>query len=80
MEFQILFNVLGSAALAVIGWFARMLWDADKELRSDLSKLREELPKTYVAKDDLDRRLDKIDAVLNEIWRELREKADKGGQ
>ena len=30
------------AAMAVMGWFMRILWDASKELRSDLSGLREE--------------------------------------
>ena len=79
-QWQTVINIIAGAALSVIGWFARILWDADRELRADLSKLREELPKTYVAKDDLDRRLDKIDNVLNQIWHELREKADKGGQ
>jgi antirestriction protein len=29
-----------------------MLWTASQELKADLAKLREELPKEYVSKDD----------------------------
>ena len=29
-----------------------MLWTASQELKADLAKLREELPKDYVVKDD----------------------------
>jgi cell division protein FtsL len=29
-----------------------MLWTASQELKADLAKLREELPKDYVSKDD----------------------------
>ena len=37
---------------SVFGWILRMLWTASQELKADLAKLREELPKDYVAKDD----------------------------
>jgi hypothetical protein len=59
---QDVLNLVGGIALTVIGWFARELWSAVKELKNDLGKLREELPKTYAQKD---------------IYQELRRKADK---
>jgi hypothetical protein len=37
---------------SVFGWVLRMLWTASQELKADLAKLREELPKDYVSKDD----------------------------
>ena len=39
-------------ALAALGWFARQIWDAIKELRTDLARLREDLPTRYVPKDE----------------------------
>ena len=69
---QSIINSLLGGALAALGWFARQIWDAIKELRADLARLREELPSRYVPKDEfhqfsaelfkkLDRIEDKID-------------------
>jgi antirestriction protein len=52
METQSLLNLLFSSAGLILGWFLRELWAAVKELKADLAKLREELPKEYVVKDD----------------------------
>jgi hypothetical protein len=52
MDTQSLLNLLFSSAGLILGWFLRELWAAVKELKGDLAKLREELPKEYVAKDD----------------------------
>ena len=35
------------------------------------------LPEKYVAKIDIEKRFDRIDATLNAIWGELKQKADK---
>lgn len=74
---QSFLNYLYGAIMAALGWFAKTLWDADKELRTDLARLREELPQRYVLKDDIDKRFDKIDRVLEQIWAEIKTKADK---
>jgi hypothetical protein len=52
MDTQSLLNLLFSSAGLILGWFLRELWAAVKDLKSDLAKLREELPKEYVVKDD----------------------------
>jgi uncharacterized UPF0160 family protein len=52
MDTQSLLNLLFSSAGLILGWFLRELWAAVKDLKGDLAKLREELPKEYVAKDD----------------------------
>jgi uncharacterized UPF0160 family protein len=52
MDTQSLLNLLFSSTGLILGWFLRELWAAVKELKSDLAKLREELPKEYVQKDD----------------------------
>ena len=49
---QGLLNIIIMTVGSVFGWVLRMLWTASQELKADLAKLREELPKDYVAKDD----------------------------
>ena len=77
MAFQDMLNLVGGVALTVIGWFARELWSAVKELKNDLGKLREELPKTYAQKDDVKEGFKEIREMLTDIYQELRRKADK---
>jgi len=50
-KYQTIINICAGSALAIMGWFARTLWDAVQELKQDLSKLWEELAKDYVPKD-----------------------------
>jgi hypothetical protein len=77
MDSQTLYNLIGGAAIAAGGWFARELWGAVKELRSDLHSIEVDLPKTYVAKDDLDKRMTHIEDMFQRIYDKLDGKADK---
>ena len=77
MDWQILADIGGGSALAVLGWFARELWSAVKGLQRDIAKLREELPKTYVAKDDFSEFRRELMAVLSRIETKIDGKADK---
>jgi hypothetical protein len=77
MDTQAIFNLIGGAAIAVGGWFARELWGAVKELRADLHKLEVELPRGYVLKDDLDKRMEHIEDMFQRIYDKLDHKADK---
>jgi len=77
METQVVINVVLSAALAALGWFARELWDAVKELKVDLGKLREDLPRFYVAKEDYRRDIDELKDICKQIFNKLDAKADK---
>jgi len=63
--------------MSVIGWFARVLWYAVDELKKDLSKLREELPKEYVARDDYRQDVRELKEMLNKLFDRLDAKADK---
>ena len=65
-------------AVGVVGWFTRSLWDADKELRDSLSKLREEMPRTFVLRDDYKTDMVEIKSLLRDIRQALDGKADKG--
>ena len=77
MEYQSLINTGAGIAFTVAGWFAREMWTAVKELKSDLAKLREELPKTYVTRDDNREDIREIKEMLGKIFDKLDGKADK---
>jgi hypothetical protein len=74
---QDLINLAFGAASSVLGWFARELWSAVKELKSDLSKLREELPRIYVVRDDYKTDIREIKEMLTKLFDRLDNKADK---
>jgi len=76
-EYQNLIDMIGGIFLAVFGWFARELWGAVKELRKDLSTLESNLPKEYVLKVDLDKRMTHIEDMFQRIYDKLDGKADK---
>jgi hypothetical protein len=77
MDFQTVINVGAGASLAVMGWFARELWGAVKELRTDLSRLREELARDYITKHDFKDAVREIRDVLDRIENKIDRKADK---
>jgi hypothetical protein len=77
MDFQTVINVGAGASLAVMGWFARELWGAVKELRTDLSRLREELARDYITKDDFKDAMREIRDALQRIENKLDQKQDK---
>lgn len=74
---QTLLNWVYGGVMTALGWFGRVLWEADRELRQDLSKLREDLPKQYVAKDDYREDVRDIKQMLEKIFDRLETKADK---
>lgn len=77
MENQHLINALLGVGMAVGGWFAREMWSLVKELKSDLAKLREDLPKEYVIRSDYREDIRDIKAMLAKIFEKLEAKADK---
>ena len=77
VEFQNLINIGLGAVLTVAGWLMRELWGAVKELQRDLSKLEAALPKEYVLKDDLDKRMQHIEDMFQRIYDKLDGKVDK---
>ena len=77
MENQHLINALIGGGFAILGWFARELWAAVKELKADLAKLREDLPRDYVIRSDYREDIRDIKAMLAKIFEKLENKADK---
>lgn len=77
MDSQSILNIVLSSASLVLGWFLREMWSAVKELKSDLAKLREELPKDYVARDDYRQDIREFKEMLNKLFDRLDTKVDK---
>ena len=77
MEVQTIINSIAGLAFTALGWFARELWSAVKELKGDLAKLREEIPKQYVPKDDFKDAVHEIKQLLINISNKLDNKVDK---
>lgn len=77
MDYQSLLNAALVLVSTVTGWFARELWAAVKDLKADLSKLREDLPKTYVVKDDYREDIRDLKDMIGKIFDKLDNKSDK---
>jgi hypothetical protein len=77
MDTQSLINLAAGAALTALGWFAREVWGAVGELRRDLHQIEVNLPKEYVQKIDLDKRMTHIEDMFQRIYDKLDAKADK---
>jgi hypothetical protein len=74
---QSIINLVFVLISAIMGWFAREMWSAVKELKTDLAKLREQLPQTYVVKDDYRDDIREIRDMLGKIFDKLDHKLDK---
>ena len=70
-------NLALGAALAVAGWFARILWEAVQSMKTDIHQIEVDLPIHYVRKDDMDKRMDHIEDMFKRIYDKLDGKADK---
>lgn len=77
METQAIINFVLLSAVGVGGWFAREVWDAVKDLREDLHEIETNLPKEYVLRVDLDKRMDHIEAMFQRIYDKLDTKVSR---
>lgn len=73
---QMLIGLIGIAC-AVLGWFARELYNATQALRKDLSALEVKISSEYIRYDRLQDALKPIMDSLHEIKQTLQHKADK---
>lgn len=84
MDFQFIINLGGAAALGVMGWFARQLWDSVKELKNDIAGIRLHVSESYVKKSEvdsfkqeMDKRFDRVEMLLDRLFDRLDQKVDK---
>jgi len=77
MDMQTVYNLLGGAALAVFGWFARELWGAVKALQKDLHEMEIQVSTTYVTREDYRADMREVKDMLGKIFDRLDNKQDK---
>ncbi len=77
MDTQNIINIVAAVSIGSGGWFARELWGAVKDLRQKVHEIEVDLPKSYVSKADIDKRMDHIETMFQRIWDKLDGKADK---
>jgi len=77
MDWQNIINLLGGAALTVVGWFARQLWDAVQKLKADVSQLELSISENYVKKDDFKDGIKELKEMLGKIFDKLDSKQDR---
>jgi hypothetical protein len=77
MDWQTLINIGAGSILAVIGWFARELWDMVRDLKNAIHKIEVDLPRHYVRKEDINARFDRIEQLLDKVYERLDQKADR---
>ena len=77
MTGQELFNYVGGALLTVLGWLGRQLWDAVAELKKDVKQLEIDLPTSYVSKDTMKARFDRIEDMIMRLGDKIDGKVDK---
>jgi hypothetical protein len=85
---QTLFNWVVGVCGFLGGWVLKVIWDAIKELKSDIRQIERDLPEVYVRKDDFKEAVrdikqdmkegfNKIDNTLGLIFKKLENKEDK---
>ena len=77
MDVQEIINILLGIAMSVTGWFARELWSAVQTLKENLYKLREEIAKDYMPKEDFYSFKNELFTALRRIEDKLEKKEDK---
>jgi len=77
MEIQTIINVIAGAILTVLGWFAREIWGAIKELQRDMREIEINLPTNYVKKEDFSKSLTEIKELCDKIFEKLDKLNDK---
>ena len=77
MEPQTITNLVAGSVLMVVGWLARELWVAVKELRADLHRIEIEMPTNYIRRDEFTEGMREIKEILTKISDKIDKKADK---
>ena len=77
MDTQTILNGVFAMASGVLGWFLNEMWSAIKELKNDLAKLSNELPKEYVSKADFKDDMHELKSMIQKIFDKLDAKMDR---
>lgn len=78
MDLQSVIDIVTGVVGAVLGWFVKIIWDAIKELQTDMKETTHTLHENYVRKDDYRIEMAEIKGMFNRIMDKLEQKVDKG--
>lgn len=73
MDWQTVINFGLGCFVAALGWFAREIWDAIKELRKDIKDIEQHLPENYVRRDDFRDSMQDVREDMREGFKEVKE-------
>jgi predicted nucleic acid-binding Zn-ribbon protein len=70
---QMIINAVFAAVGTLIGWLVKVLWDAIKELKTDMKQIERDLPEVYVRKDDFKGAVADIKEDMREMRRDMKD-------
>jgi len=77
MESQDIFNAAITLSGAFGGWILKTIWDAIKDLKTEVRDLNREVNQDFVRREDFKDSITDIKEMLNKIFDKLDNKADK---
>lgn len=77
MESQDIFNAAITLSGAFGGWILKTIWDAIKDLKTEVRELNREVNQDFVRREDFKDSISDIKEMLNKIFDKLDNKADK---
>lgn len=88
MDWQTIINFALAGFTALVGWFAREIWDAIKELRNEIKQLDKQMHQDFVRREDfrevmqdhkrdMERGFDEVKELIGALFKRLENKADK---
>lgn len=77
MDTQSLINLAFTVGGTFGGWILRTVWTEIKLLQSNQRDIEREMHDNYVKRDDYKGDIAEIKVMLSDIYKELRQKADK---
>jgi uncharacterized protein YoxC len=77
MESQDIFNAAITLSGAFGGWILKTIWDAIKDLKTEVRELNREVNQDFVRREDFKDSIVEIKEMLNKIFDKLDNKADK---
>ena len=77
MEILGAFQMLMAVAISVAGWFLRSLWGNQTALEKEIMQHQLEASEKFVRKDDFRADIAEVKGMLDKIFNQLNQKADK---
>lgn len=69
---QSVINWLFAGFGAAIGWILKVIWDAIRDLKTDLRAIEKDLPEVYVRRDDFKETMSEIKTEMREMRHDMK--------